>query len=294
MNEKWNGDKPIYLESRSISTFKDKDAVHLRGFANDMNMEPLVAFVVVFQERKKERGNSNAYLFLLGLDHLLELRNDPECKFVNYTKNDFRFSFGDDKNNMPMIRKDPLITRFEMEITDYSFSEDFGNRKDNTDGELNKEHWKKQQGNFGEHLALWYLGMKHRMRGYHVDSTGADLILLDPEDKKDQYAVSVKTFTYQSKECYEFEAEHKNKLIEFARKWSDEVPMEPMLCFNLVCPDRIYLMAFTLDHVRDLEEQGLKYIKYNKSGNIEINYNDASLEKIKNDNMIIFREIRIG
>ena len=297
LNEKWNGDKPIYLESKSVSLFKDDDAAYLREFANDMNMEPLVAFVIVFQKRKKEKGNNSAYLFLIGLDHLIELRDNTNFNSVNYTKDGFRLSFGNQNNAIQMLRDDPMITRFEMEITDHSISKDFGNCKTDMVGKLDKEYWSKQQGAFGEYLALWYLGKNNKMRGYHVDSNGADLILIDTENKKDQYAVSVKTFTYQNKRCYEFEAKHKNNLIEFAKKWSDPFitePMEPMICFNLVCPDKIYLIAFTIDHVKDIQKQGANYIDFNKSGSIIIRYSDEMLNRIKMDDEIIFKEITIS
>ena len=211
MGEKWTDEK-VEPESRSITTFSDTDAHYLRCFANDMKMEPIVAYLVIFQRTNKERGKNSAFLFLIGLDDLEEMRNDDTICFVNdhkekkETKNGikfdtgFRLSFGGKKEvTLKQLCNDPRVTWFKMEIDDYQIADKYNINPRNRNDHLIKEHWKIQQGTFGEYLALWYLGKNHNMRGFRVDSSGADLVLLDadnPEDVNEQYAVSVKTFTY--------------------------------------------------------------------------------------------------
>ncbi len=315
MNEKWEGDK-VFPESRSFTLFRNKDAQYLREFANDMDMEPLVAFVVVFQRKNKTRGNNSAYLFLIGLDDLEDMRDKTSYVWTHEEKEDksgnvdvgFSLRFGDrDEATLHALCEDERVTWFQMEINDHQIANSYNLNPKITQQQLSSEHWSKQQGTFGEYLALWHLGKNHKIRGYHVDSVGADLVLIDsdnPSDENEQYAVSVKTFTYDAKQpSYQFEKANETKLLQYAKKWGRIGSMLPMICFNCIrygeSPigekriEKIYMMAFLISHVDELMKQGCKSYIYrtDKSDIITIKYDDEALEKIKKDPEIVFSEI---
>lgn len=314
MNETWNGEK-VQPESRSVTSFRDHDAYFLRAFANDMNMEALVAYVIVFQRREKSQGNNSALLLLIGLDDLEDMRDNTNYVWKHEIIKDgnidtgFRLRFGG--NNEEILRAlcaDARVTWFKMEITDHQIANAYNLNPQKMHRRLSSEYWGKQQGTFGEYLALWYLGKNHKMRGYHVDSSGADLMLLNPDNPNivnEQYAVSVRTFAYTSKQSYQFERDSEEKLVEYARKWTldnerkNDAIMQPMICFNCICYDeeerikRIYMMAFLISHVDEimpLFNKKERYI-YRTTGGITIKYDDVSLEKIKKDSKIIFTEL---
>lgn len=315
MSEKWEGNK-VTPESRSVTTFRDMDAKFLRCFANDMGMEPLVAYVIIFQRKEKQRGRNSAFLFLIGLDDLEDMRRDDKIEYVlqhvekkkgkknNEIEEDRGFSLrfgGKEESILNQLCDDSRVTWFKMEIDDYRIADKHNLNHKRTKNHLTTEHWKKQQGTFGEYLALWYLGKNHNMRGFRVDSTGTDIILLDadnPNNDNEQYAVSVKTFTYDKSCSYQFEKEHEEKLIEYSKKWtlddSKSTIINPIICFNCVCYNEenqisnIYMMAFKVSHVDEISDK--KYI-YRTNGGITIRYDDDSLNEIKNDSEIIFSEI---
>lgn len=312
MSETWKGEN-VQPESRSVTLFRDSDACFLRAFANDMDMEALVAYVIVFQRKEKSQGNNSALLFLIGLDDLEDMRDNTSYVWTHEIEDKkgnidtgFRLRFGD-KNEATLcaLCADTRVTWFKMEITDHQIAKAYNLNPKKMHNHLSSEHWKKQQGNFGEYLALWYLGKNHKMRGYHVDSSGADLLFINPENPNnvnEQYAVSVKTFTYEPKQSYEFEKENEEKLKEFARKWTfnwegnKATIMQPMICFNCVYYDedgkikKIYMMAFLVSHVDDESMKEEKYI-HRTGGGITIKYDASSLEKIKKDPKVIFTEI---
>lgn len=305
MSEKWEDDKAI-LESRSVTSFRDKDAKFLRCFADDMKMEALVAYVIVFQRNNKKRGYNSILLFLIGLDDLEDMRNDENIRYVEMhiqgNKQDSGFSLrfgGKNDSILCQLCDDPRVTWFKMEIEDYHIADKYNLNHKNENAHLTSEYWNKQQGTFGEYLALWNLGKNHNMRGFHVDSTGADLVLFNNKENVEHYAVSVKTFTYDKSYSYQFEKANEDKLLEYSKKWSldstNPISMEPMICFNCVRYNEnkqistIYMMAFKISDV-DKNLRG-KYI-YRTAGGITIHYDEVSLNAIKDDPKIIFSEIK--
>ena len=306
MNEKWDGDR-VKPESNSISLFRESDANYLRGFSYDMGMEPLVAYVAVFQEKWNSKGNNSALIFLLGLDHLEELSDDPNCSYVNrQTKKNgrkkedpgFIFNFGGDKQkNLKALCSDPRITWFKMEITDRFIAQDYNSSEPKPDCKLSYEHYTKQQGTFGEYLALWQLGKNHGMRVYYVDSTGADLLMVDPNNKESQYAVSVKTHDISYGD-FDFKDSDREKLKAFAKKWSINTVIEPLLCLNIIKysesgpVEKIYQIVFNIDKfdLAQCAEGKSPYIKATDSRTIIPCKNEA-LEYYKNDERMIFTEI---
>lgn len=305
MSEKWNGNK-VTPESRSVTSFRDTDAMLLRCFANDMGMEALVAYVVVFQSIGKEKGNNSAFLFLIGLDDLEDMRDDSSINYVmahtDQQTTGFSLRFGGGKESLlNQLCSDSRITWFKMEITDHQIAKSLNSKHKITNDHLISEHWNKQQGTFGENLALWNLGKNHDMRGFHVDSVGADIMLLDSKnvnDYNEQYAVSVKTFTYDKSRYYQFEKTNEEKLIAYSKRWTldktESVTMNSMICFNCVRYNeenkvcKIYMIAFNISHVDKISHK--KYI-YRTSGGITIRYDDESINEMKNDPGIIFDEI---
>ena len=81
-----------------------EDLLALYNIANDMGMESLVAYVIVFQSMGKEKGNNSAFLFLIGLDDLEDMRDESSINYViahiDKQTTGFSLRFGGEKESL--------------------------------------------------------------------------------------------------------------------------------------------------------------------------------------------------
>lgn len=173
--------RDLRTESQVTRIFSNKDAKYLREFASDMNkggngyiMIPVVAYVLFLKE------DNNVITFLINLDDLDDIKK--EGVFVNAAESknkkngittDVGYSFKVGKDKLPLVFADERVSYIKMSINDVKLVDLSRNLKLTDNIELKEEHYRKQLGDFGEHLVLWQ-AKKNNMRALHIDTTGIE------------------------------------------------------------------------------------------------------------------------
>ena len=145
----------------------------------------------------------------------------------------------------------------------------------------------KQLGDFGEQLVMHILVQYKYKSVALVDHVGADLIMSDDDGKV--YAISVKTRIIPENESknYVFEAEHLNKLKDFAGKFN----MIPTVALVINDPeDTITIYMMTVEKLQEIADSESKLSNNTKQG-LSVNYN-AHKEEIRNTKGIFVTEFK--
>ena len=285
-------------ESQSISSFKRSDFTYLCEFASDMSkseeapMIPLVAFVALTKSGHLYVIIINAYDFdeMCSEGSLVQLSKDGE----SYSFNIGTEPAEDGPMRIEQVLSDSRVSYIDMEIKDIQ-KRNFSRKGERVYDSLREENWRNELGDFGEKLTVFLSNVKNR-RAFHVKSVGADIIMMDRNDKESQYAVSVKTFCSTESGKYTFTANDICNLTKFSEKWNmkAEVALVSMITDNSDSNviEKLYYFLIPLQYMEQYIETHLFQGFIFPSGNAYCISWEDHLEDIKNDPNIDFIEIK--
>lgn len=298
-------------DGHSCSLFKTKDAEHLRQFAESMScgdtVIPIVAYVIV-------KLDNSVCTFFISLDDLDELREEGEIIKYSIKDSGYLFVYGNqsnpdnlstDKGKEKNRELDKIIfervlnekrishivtTLNSMRLGDFeSFSQ--------THSQLTQGMDNAQQGDFGENYITWR-AKDFGLRAYLIKGEGVDVILQSIKDKEKRYAVSVKTFSKEIKDGYEFENTNVKHLEEYSAKWN----MTPVVSLLFVVKTdnikTVYNFNMKLEYIKVCAlNEDIDWVNCCKgaknTGGFRFKWDQEIIQKLKEDQNIVFTKIII-
>ena len=297
-------------DGHSCSLFTTNDAEHLREFASEIsNGEcpciPVVAYVIVKLDR-------TMCMFLITLDDMEALKNEGEI--IRDGKKGYLFVYGNQHNPDKCTTEKGKAENRELDKVIFSkvlkekriyhvveklesISDGFIPEKDNIENthSLKKEMYGNQQGDFGESLVV-YNARKKGMRAFLIKGEGVDVILQKISDKK-IYAVSVKTFSKEFDDGYEFERSNVEKLREYSEKWGFTPLVSAIFVIRVGSTKEVFCYTMRLDYIAECAKEKGGWIKECKgeknAGGYRFVWNEEWLKKLKESKDILFDKIVI-